>query len=101
MKKKKKIEKPREHHNHKPQPTPDIKRKRKTTKTNTHKTNKQTHEKYTGEVITMLKGMKKHEVKQHGKTLKHEAARSINRISFCFIYLKQFVIHFVVSFCFI
>ena len=67
---------------------------------NQHAQNKQTHEKYTGEVITMLKGMKKHEVKQHGKTLKHEAARSINRISFCFIYLKQFVIHFVVSFCF-
>ena len=30
------------------------------------------------EVITMLKGMKKHENKEHGKTLKHEAPRSIN-----------------------
>ena len=38
------------------------------------------HEKHTdqlplpqGEVITMLKGMKKHEDKEHEKTLKHEA----------------------------
>ena len=30
------------------------------------------------EVITMLKGMKKHEDKEHGTTLKHEAPRSIN-----------------------
>ena len=30
------------------------------------------------EVITMLKGMKKHENKEQGKTLKHEAPRSIN-----------------------
>ena len=28
-------------------------------------------------MITMLKGMKKHEDKEHGKTLKHEALRSI------------------------
>ena len=26
----------------------------------------------------MLKGMKKHEEKEHGETLKHEAPRSIN-----------------------
>ena len=31
------------------------------------------------EVITMLKGMKKHEDKEQGKTIKHEALRSINR----------------------
>ena len=30
------------------------------------------------EVITMLKGMAKHEDKEHGKTLKYEAPRSIN-----------------------
>ena len=30
------------------------------------------------EVITVLKGIKKHEDKEHGKTLKHEAPRSIN-----------------------
>ena len=30
------------------------------------------------EVITMLKGMKKHKQKEHGETLKHEAPRSIN-----------------------
>ena len=30
------------------------------------------------EVTTMLKVMKKHEEKQHGKNLKHEAPRSIN-----------------------
>ena len=30
------------------------------------------------EAITILKEMKKHEVKEHGKTLKHEAHRSIN-----------------------
>ena len=30
------------------------------------------------EVITMLKGMTKHENKEHGKTLKHEAPHSIN-----------------------
>ena len=29
------------------------------------------------EVITMLKGMTKHEDKEHGKTSKHEAPRSI------------------------
>ena len=29
-------------------------------------------------MITMLIGMKKHEDKEHGKTLKHEAPRSIN-----------------------
>ena len=27
------------------------------------------------ELITILKGMKKHEDKEHGKTLKHEAPR--------------------------
>ena len=30
------------------------------------------------EAITMLKEMKKHEDKEHGKTLKHETPRSIN-----------------------
>ena len=30
------------------------------------------------EVITMLKWIKKHEDKEHGKALKHEAPRSIN-----------------------
>ena len=30
------------------------------------------------EVITMLKGMKKHEDKEHGKTYNTEAPRSIN-----------------------
>ena len=30
------------------------------------------------EVITMLKGMTKHEDKEHGKTLKQKASRSIN-----------------------
>ena len=81
---KKLIEKARECHNHKPQPTPDTKR-RKMTKTNTYKANKQMHKKHTdqlplpqSEVITMLKGMKKHENKEHGKTLKHEAPHSIN-----------------------
>ena len=29
-------------------------------------------------MITMLKEMKKHEDKEHGKTLKHEAPRSVN-----------------------
>ena len=48
-----------------------------------YKTNKQMHEKHTApsspsEMITMLKGMKKHEDKQHWMTLKHEAPRSIN-----------------------
>ena len=33
---------------------------------------------FPSEVITMLKGMTKHEDKEHGKTLKHEAPRSIN-----------------------
>ena len=41
---KKLLEKSRECHSHKPQPTPDTKRKRRMTKTNMHKTNKQTHE---------------------------------------------------------
>ena len=30
------------------------------------------------EMITILKGMKKHEDKEHGKTLKYEVPRSIN-----------------------
>ena len=43
------------------------------------------HEKHTDqlplpqEVITVLKGMKKHKDKEHGKTLKHEAPRTIIR----------------------
>ena len=43
------------------------------------------HEKHTdqlphpqSDVIIMLKGMTKHEDKEHGKTLKHDAPRSIN-----------------------
>ena len=82
--KKKLIEISRECHNHKPQPTPDTKRKRNMTKTNTYKTNKQLQEKHRqarsspSEVITMLKEMTKHEDKEHGKTLNHEASRSIN-----------------------
>ena len=48
------------------------------TKTNTYKTNKQTHEKHQIEVITMLKGMTKHEDKGHAKTFKHDALRSLN-----------------------
>ena len=83
---KKLIEKSRECHNHKPQPTPNTKRKRKMTKTNTHKTNKQTNAREAhrqapsspSEVITMLKGMKKHEDKEHGNTLKYKTPRSIN-----------------------
>ena len=55
------------------------------TKNNTY-INKQTNAQEThrpapcfpSEVTTMLKGMKKHEDKEHGKTLKHEASRSIN-----------------------
>ena len=78
-------EKSRECPNHKQQPTPDTERKRKTTKTNTCKTNKQIHERHTdptpnpspSEVITIPKGTKKHEDKEHGKTSKHEAPRSI------------------------
>ena len=50
------------------------------TKTNTYKTNKQTNAREAhrqapsspSEVITMLKGMTKHEDKEHGKTLKDE-----------------------------
>ena len=33
---------------------------------------------YPNEVIKMLKGMTKHEDKEHGKTLKHEASSNIN-----------------------
>ena len=55
------------------------------TKTNTYKTNaRETHRpapSSPSEVITMLKGMKKHEDKEHGKTLKYEAPRSINQKS--------------------
>ena len=54
-------------------------------KTNAYETNKQMYEKHTdqllsfpSEEITMLKGKMKHEDKEHEKTLKHEAARSIN-----------------------
>ena len=81
---KKLIEKSRECHNHKPQPTPDTMRKRKMTKTNTYKTNTNAREAHRPapsspiEVITMLNGMTKHDDKEHGKTLKHEAPRSIN-----------------------
>ena len=82
---KKLIEKSRESHSHKPHPTPDTERKRKGTNTRTQQTNKQTNarESYRvatfspNAVITMLK-IKKHEDKEHGKTLKHEAPRSIN-----------------------
>ena len=79
----KSIEKSRECHNHKPQPTHDTKRKKKRQK---HVQNKQTNAREAhrtalsspSEVITMLKRMKKHEDKEHGKTLKQEAPRSIN-----------------------
>ena len=53
------------------------------TKTNTYKTNKKSQEAQRpatsspSEVTTMLKGMKKHEDKEQGKTLKLEAPRSI------------------------
>ena len=65
--------------------TPDTKRKRKMTETNTCK-NKQTNAREAhrpagsspSETITMLKEMKKHEDKEHGKTLKHESPLSIN-----------------------
>ena len=68
--------------NNKQQPIPDTKRKRKRTKTNTYKTKqpnaREAHRpapSSQSEVITMLKGMTKHE---HRKTLKHEAPRSID-----------------------
>ena len=80
------IEKSREYHNHKQQPTPDTKRKRKMKQTNTYKTNIQMHKKHTdqlpssspSEEITMLKGMKKQEDKEHRKTFKHDVPHSIN-----------------------
>ena len=73
------IDKTRECHNHKQQPTTDTKRKRKRTNTNTCKRNKNAREGHRpapsspGGVIT-----KKHEDKEQGKTLKHEAPRSMN-----------------------
>ena len=52
------------------------------TKISTYKTNaREAHRpapSSLSEVITGLKGMKKHEDKEHRKTLKHEAPRSIN-----------------------
>ena len=64
---------------------PQHQQKRKMTKTNTYKAIKQMHEKHTdhlplspSEVITMQKRIKKHEDREHGKTLKNEAPRSIN-----------------------
>ena len=54
-------------------------------KTNTYKTNKQMYEKHRDQLLsspseenTILKGKTKHEDKEHEKTLKHEATRSIN-----------------------
>ena len=69
-------------YNQKPQPTPDTKRKKDKNK---RVQNKQTHAREThrqapsspSEVITMLKGLKKHEDKEQGKT-KNEVPRSIN-----------------------
>ena len=83
--KKKLIEKFRECHNHKPQPTP-TRRGREKLQKNQHVQNKQTNAREAQrpppsspiEVITMLKGMTKHENKEHEKTLKHEAPRNIN-----------------------
>ena len=57
----------------------------KNDKTNMYNWNKQTNAREAhrpapsspSEVITVLKEMKKHEDKRHGKTLKHEAPRSI------------------------
>ena len=76
--------KSRESHSHKPQPTLNAKRKRKMTKTTrTKQTNaREAHRpapSSPSEVITMLKVMTKHENKEHGKTLKHEALRSIHK----------------------
>ena len=55
---------------------------KKMTKTNMYKTNApEAHRpkpSSPSEVITMLKGMMKHEEEEHGKTLKHRAPRSIN-----------------------
>ena len=73
------IEKSRECQNHKLQPTPDSKR----TKTNTCKTNnaQEAHRpapSFPSEVITMLKEMKKHKDKEHGKNLKREVPHSID-----------------------
>ena len=80
---KKIIEKSRECHNHKPQPTPNTKKKKKwQTLTRIKQTSaREAHRpapSSPSEVITMLKGMKKHKQKEHGETLKHEAPRSIN-----------------------
>ena len=78
------IEKSREGHNQKRHQTPDTKRKRKSTKLNACKINKhmagEAHRpapSSTSEVITMLKGLKKHDDKEWGMA-KHEARRSIN-----------------------
>ena len=80
------IEKSRECHNRKPQSILDTKMKREKGK-NDHVQNKQTNGRETCtpapsspiEVITMLKGMKKHEDKQLGKTIKYEAPHNIIR----------------------
>ena len=80
------IEKSRECDNHKLQQILDTTTKRKRTESNKCKQNKQTNAREehrpapssSSEVITMLKGVKKHEDKVHGKTLKIEAPRSIN-----------------------
>ena len=65
--------------------SPGHQEEEKNTKTNTYKTNKQNAREAhrpapssPSGVITILKGMTKHEDKEHGKTLKHEALRSIN-----------------------
>ena len=73
------IEKSGECHNHKPKQNADPSLREKW-----HVQNKQTHARDAhrsapsspSEVITMLKRMKKHEDKEHRKTLKHEAPRS-------------------------
>ena len=74
----------RDNYNHKLQPTPDTKRKRKRqTLTRAKQTNKRTRSTWTSSVFPKrgdhnAKRMKKHEDKEHGKTLKHEAPCSIN-----------------------
>ena len=73
----------RECHNHKPQLTPTPRGREKGQKpTCAKQTNaREAHRpapSSANEVIIMLKGMWKHGDKEHGKTLKHAAPRSIN-----------------------
>ena len=76
------IEKSRVCQNHKPQPTTKKQKKGQTLTRASKQTNAREAQRpapsSTSEVITMLKGMKNREDKEHEKTLKHEAPRSIN-----------------------